>query len=105
MFVAGRVVDPDSMAEACSLADPPQMQSVDYEHKHPELLRRRKRQAPDPNECVPRTDTKACIDTAQHRTNEVNRIQRIIERKHLPKKDIETALSKCFGICGTCLQG
>ncbi|KAL5019336.1 hypothetical protein ScPMuIL_005058 [Solemya velum] len=103
--IAGRVVDPDSMAEACSLADPPQMQSVDYEHKHPELLRRRKRQAPDPNECVPRTDTKACIDTAQHRTNEVNRIQRIIERKHLPKKDIETALSKCFGICGTCLQG
>ncbi|KAL5006495.1 hypothetical protein ScPMuIL_015301 [Solemya velum] len=104
--IAGRLVDPSDMDEACKLAEPPQRQSLDYEYEHSELLRRSKRMAPGPNECVARGNTKACNDTEPHRKAQVAEIWNIISHKYLSRKDdIEEALTNCFGICGTCLHG
>nr|XP_006820307.1 PREDICTED: uncharacterized protein LOC102808574 [Saccoglossus kowalevskii] len=70
--VEGRVIDPDNPARACLFSVQPQRQSPDYEHVHPEPVRRRRAAGVDPDSCQPRSDTPFC---SIPRNTEISRLR------------------------------
>lgn len=105
---AFRIVDPDDMSEACTLAHPPKKQSLTYDYEEPEISKRkRRRRRATADTCVPTYATPHCTLTAEHLRNEVTEIWTETKRKWIYRNETEVkyALDNCFGICGTCLEG
>ncbi|ESO84934.1 hypothetical protein LOTGIDRAFT_235988 [Lottia gigantea] len=107
LAVDNRIVDPDNLERACILANHPGLQHADFNHEHTEHVKRRRRAAPEPDDCVPVSDTEFCTSTLKHRQTEVDHIWTELTRKWLYRNETEVreALEGCFLACGTCLTG
>ncbi|CAH1266792.1 SHH [Branchiostoma lanceolatum] len=108
--IEGRIIEPDSLERACLFSDPPARQSAEFQHKHSEAVKRRRRRRQTEgaeDQCIPRSDTEFCNETTPHRETEIAHIWGEVKRKHLfrPEADVKAALDGCFGACGTCLEG
>ncbi|XP_046337831.1 uncharacterized protein LOC124119387 isoform X2 [Haliotis rufescens] len=102
-----RIVDPDDIEEAKKSANVPYRQSPLFRHTPPPHVLRRRRAAPDPDDCVPKTDTSFCDKTKQFRDKEIEYIWTEVMRKyHYHDRDeVKQALERCMGQCGTCMEG
>ncbi|XP_071106075.1 uncharacterized protein [Haliotis cracherodii] len=102
-----RIVDPDDIEEAKKSANVPYRQSPLFRHTPPPHVIRRRRAAPDPDDCVPKTDTSFCGKTKQFRDKEIEYIWTEVMRKyHYHDRDeVRQALELCMGQCGTCMEG
>ncbi|XP_067670935.1 uncharacterized protein [Haliotis asinina] len=102
-----RLVDPDDIEEAKKSANVPYRQSPSFRHIPPPHVLRRRRAAPDPDDCVPRTDTPFCAITKQFRDKEIEDVWAEVNRKHHyhDKDEVRQALEQCLGLCGTCMDG